>query len=70
MSRAPPALNKTPSDSCPPTKCYRPQNAACPALLGGLSLCLSVSLAFGPKPKPALYSTIYALCHLTKNVYL
>lgn len=27
-----------------------------------------VCLAFGPRPKPALYSTIYALCHLTKKM--
>lgn len=34
---------------------------AWPALLGGLSLCLSISVAFSPTPIPALYSTAYAL---------
>jgi hypothetical protein len=57
----------------PPPKCYRPQNAAWPALLGGLCVSVSVFLtvAFSPKPIPALYSTAsLPSVALSKHVYL
>lgn len=50
---------------CPPSKCYRPQNAARAALLGGLS----VDVAFSLQASTAVYSTFstsVALTHQTR----